>query len=320
MQNSLIDVIVPVYNGEKYVSDIFESFEHQTFKAFRIIFVNDGSTDNTGSLLLELCAKASFETLIVTQENKGLPGARNTGIKNATAKWISFVDSDDYVMPEFLEYLYETAQKSKSHLVYGNYYMQDSALENQLSTAGNRLLYKVMPAEDVIYEHFSSRWIAVTTLLVDREWLSDNGLMFDDKCLLLEDNVFLMTTIARLETVGKVENNIYLYRVRKNSLLHTTDTTKYYAAYDGFDRMGKDLSTLNTAASKMYFTIGQARFSVALLRRAAKQLSLDAFLKFANTIPYKEYSKTNKNLPLKYKLVGYVFIFSKKLFYRLMRL
>ena len=102
----LISIIVPVYNGEKYIEKCINSIRHQTYRNLEIIIVNDGSTDNT----LEICKKLQYDDYrikIINQQNKGVSNARNTGLEAATGKYIGFVDSDDYIEPS----MYETMQK-----------------------------------------------------------------------------------------------------------------------------------------------------------------------------------------------------------------
>lgn len=94
--NNLISVVVPVYNVSKYLKQCLDSIINQTYKDLEIILVNDGSTDNS----LELCKaykKLDSRIVLVSQANKGLAGARNTGIEKATGAYLMFVDSDDWM-------------------------------------------------------------------------------------------------------------------------------------------------------------------------------------------------------------------------------
>lgn len=92
----LISVIIPVYNVSKYLKQCMDSILNQTYKNLEIILVNDGSTDNS----LELCEdyqRLDARIVLISQENKGLAGARNTGIAAATGTYLMFVDSDDWM-------------------------------------------------------------------------------------------------------------------------------------------------------------------------------------------------------------------------------
>ncbi|WP_051212663.1 glycosyltransferase family 2 protein [Butyrivibrio fibrisolvens] len=103
--NELISIVVPVYNVERYLEKCINSIIAQTYDNIEIILVNDGSTDDSASII------AHFEQLdsrirSYSQENSGLSAARNTGIDNANGRYIAFVDSDDYIHPRMIEILY----------------------------------------------------------------------------------------------------------------------------------------------------------------------------------------------------------------------
>ena len=105
-----ISVIVPVYNVEQYLARCLDSIVNQSFKNLEIICINDGSTDNSLEILKNYAAKDP-RILIIDQENKGQAAARNEGLKSAHGKYIGFVDSDDWIDPNFFEMLYNAAEK-----------------------------------------------------------------------------------------------------------------------------------------------------------------------------------------------------------------
>ena len=97
----MISVIVPVYNVEKYIRRCIESILIQEYRNFELILVDDGSTDSSGDICEEY-AKDNNRITVIHQENKGLSGARNTGISNAKGEWVVFIDSDDYISKTML--------------------------------------------------------------------------------------------------------------------------------------------------------------------------------------------------------------------------
>ena len=105
-----ISVIVPVYNVEKYVARCLDSIVNQTFKDIEIICVDDGSEDGSVTIVKEYASRDD-RIQIIHQENGGLSSARNTGMNHARGKYISFVDSDDWIDPDFFEKLYNAAEK-----------------------------------------------------------------------------------------------------------------------------------------------------------------------------------------------------------------
>lgn len=102
---SKISVIVPVYNVEKYLSRCIESILAQTFTDFELLLIDDGSKDASSKICDEF-AKTDARIKVFHTENRGVSTARNLGIKEASADWICFVDSDDWVEETFLSDLY----------------------------------------------------------------------------------------------------------------------------------------------------------------------------------------------------------------------
>ncbi|MDV4357675.1 glycosyltransferase, partial [Enterococcus faecium] len=91
-----ISIIVPVYNVEKYLKKCVDSILGQTFTDFELLLIDDGSTDNSGSICDEL-AKTDNRIKVIHKENGGLSDARNIGIEVAKGDFIGFIDSDDYI-------------------------------------------------------------------------------------------------------------------------------------------------------------------------------------------------------------------------------
>ena len=108
-----VSVIIPVYNTAKYLPFLFCSLENQTFKDFEVIFVNDGSTDNSLKLLESFKKSSCLDVKVISQENMGLPGARNSGIDVAAGDYITFIDSDDNVELFYIEGLLDGMEQGK---------------------------------------------------------------------------------------------------------------------------------------------------------------------------------------------------------------
>ena len=115
--NPKISVIIPVYNVEKYLAECIESILNQTFNDIEILIIDDCSTDNSYKIMEEYAKKDSRIVLYHNENNVGVSKTRNIGLDNAKGEYIAFVDSDDYVAPDFLRILYEnTINCSELHL------------------------------------------------------------------------------------------------------------------------------------------------------------------------------------------------------------
>ena len=114
-----ISIIVPVYKVEKYLDRCVSSILNQTYKCFELILVDDGSPDKCGDMC-ERYASSDSRIHVIHQENGGLSSARNTGIdyviQNNESEWITFVDSDDWIHPRYLELLLSAATEGKVNI------------------------------------------------------------------------------------------------------------------------------------------------------------------------------------------------------------
>ena len=113
--NPLISIVVPVYNVEKYITRCLDSILNQTYTNFELILINDGSTDSSGKICEDYQSRESRIT-VLNQENQGLSAARNEGIEIAQGKYITFIDSDDYVYPKYLEKLLNAIIEHKADI------------------------------------------------------------------------------------------------------------------------------------------------------------------------------------------------------------
>ena len=124
-----ISVIVPVYNVEDYLEKCLTSIVEQNFQDYEIIIVNDGTTDNSEKIIENFIEKYSEKIIYIKQENKGLGGARNTGICHAKGEYLMFVDSDDYIAPNMLQVAYDKILSERADLLIFDFYLVSESYE-----------------------------------------------------------------------------------------------------------------------------------------------------------------------------------------------
>lgn len=125
----MIDVIIPVYNGEKFIIDAIKSIEGQTLKPASILLINDGSTDNTEKIILECKNICSIPLIYIKKENGGPNSARNLGLEKSNTEFVAFIDADDIWSEDKLEkqfQLYKNSKYNNLGLVYSNYHVIDN--------------------------------------------------------------------------------------------------------------------------------------------------------------------------------------------------
>ena len=134
MENN-VTVIIPAYNAEKYIRKCIESVLVQKYKHFCILVVNDGSIDNTENIVKDYIKEYSEIICLYTKPNGGLSNARNYGIKRAKTKYVTFLDSDDYLDCNYLEILMNMAEKNNADMVCSGQYKitEDGQVLNKIS-------------------------------------------------------------------------------------------------------------------------------------------------------------------------------------------
>ena len=123
----MISVIIPVYKVEKYIDKCIESLVHQTYDNYEIILVDDGSPDNCGAICDQYSKDYPYIS-VIHQGNSGQAAARNNAVKTAHGEYIAFIDSDDYVEPDYLEYLMTLLQNYHADAAIGGFeYLYEGA-------------------------------------------------------------------------------------------------------------------------------------------------------------------------------------------------
>ena len=120
MEQPLISVIIPVYNTAPYLARCLDSVLNNTYRNLEVICVNDGSTDDSLDILREY-EKLDSRIIVIDKENGGVSSARNAGLDRMTGEYMTFVDSDDYLHPQFFSLLYEALQRTGSDVAAANY-------------------------------------------------------------------------------------------------------------------------------------------------------------------------------------------------------
>lgn len=120
-----ITVIVPVYNASAYIDRLVESFYSQTFNDFEVIFIDDGSIDDSYQKLYKY-VKSESRFSLFRKENGGVSSARNEGIKHATGNYLYFCDADDVITDNALEEMYKVAEQIDADIVVGQIELNDS--------------------------------------------------------------------------------------------------------------------------------------------------------------------------------------------------
>ena len=214
----LVSVVVPVYNMEEYLRKCLDSIVSQTLRRIEIICVDDGSTDGSASILGEYAAKDS-RIKVITKENGGLSSARNAGITASRARYIGFVDSDDWIEPDTYAVAYDRILGCDM-VCYGTAIEGDAMVERrQVDVEYYAIRYSGLVELDD--EVRLSTNVAAWNKLYRRDLIVDNGLEFPVG-LLYEDYSFYWRYAKIAKTAYFVPENKYHYLRREGSIMQKT--------------------------------------------------------------------------------------------------
>lgn len=313
-----VDVIVPIFNREKDIPILINEMKRQTFKHFRMIFVDDGSTDNSWTILSDALSDAPFEYLLVKKRNGGAGSARNTGIRTANADWICFVDSDDALHPQFLEHMIRATEDANAQVGICRFKAFDGG-KRATDISLNPLQYRRITAAQGM-QAFLTEWISPCCLLINREYLKKNALFFDEACQYCEDLPFVASVIANAQQLAVIDRELYYYYTHQGSLHRSPSLEKFISAITCFEATAQYIAHQQTPAADVFRKTGSARYYIATLRRASVQLPRHDFLSLAQRIDFAQYRNQISSLPHAQKFASYLMMLSKNVFYYTNRL
>ncbi|MBE5961363.1 MAG: glycosyltransferase family 2 protein [Lachnospiraceae bacterium] len=201
---SKVTVIIPCYNGERTLDRCFKSVLSQTYQNLEILFINDGSTDNTLSIALRYAAADKRIRILDQKENKGVSAARNLGIEKATGDLIQFMDADDEMLPNMIETLYDVMKEEKADIAVCNF-------------TGNPMFYTKfkdrvydLHNENDLLKYYQDTFCMLLpwNKLYKRKVLTTK---FDEKIHFAEDELFNLAVLRDARRIVCIDKPLYIY-------------------------------------------------------------------------------------------------------------
>ena len=221
----LISIIVPIYNIERYVGFCIESIIRQTYANLEIILVDDGSRDKS-SEICDLYAKKDIRIKVIHKSNGGLVSARKAGLQESNGVYISNIDGDDWVEPDFIENLYSAIAKADADAVCAGHsrdlfsksehffnYIRSGVYEGE----GLSRLWENMISCEEFYRPGITTY--VWNKLFKREILAPIQMEVDNRISIGEDGAVTYPYLLKCKKVAVIENASYHYRQREDSML-----------------------------------------------------------------------------------------------------
>lgn len=240
--NPVVSIIVPVYNVEAYIEECLESIINQTYQQLEIIVVDDGSTDKSNELVKTYLSDKRIR--FIEQENKGLSGARNSGLKVATGKYVLFVDSDDYIRVNMLTELVSRIEEGQADLVRfnGSAFVDgmEKVVDHDYYDFSHRLEEKHIYREDSFQANRRTFVSPVYLYLVKRSVLTEHNLLFRED-IIHEDELFTPQLFLAIQTMIYVNAAYYYRRYRENSIMTIQSTAQLQRSFDSYLKIFKEL-------------------------------------------------------------------------------
>lgn len=224
-----ISVILPIYNGEKYLEACLESVRSQTFTDFECLCVNDGSPDNSAEIVERFIEKDS-RFILINQENAGVSAARNTGIDTAKGEFIAFIDQDDMYHSQILEVLLHmiiTTCADVAALMYKMIPENSIYKEDNITISDLNIKVSEKPLDDFFSDE-QVRRVEIWLRLYKRNIIN---VKFPEGIQPAEDAVFTMKLFNQIDKLAYSDAPLYLHRASATSIMEKGITDKYMNSF-----------------------------------------------------------------------------------------
>lgn len=229
MQNKLVSIIVPMYNSEKYIRECLLSIQHQSYRNFECIIVDDGSEDDSFTIANDF-AKRDGRFRVVSQTHKGVSYALGSGVNVVKGAWIYFLDSDDWIDEDEIERLYDHVELQKCDMVVSDY-----IIETQVSSRMSIVRFDGIVEKNIYATYFYPQFLCdnhyneivcgnTRGAKLIRSDLVKNNIHFQLGLSFAEDAVLMLGILCDCTRVcSELSKAGYHYRKHEMSAMHNCD-------------------------------------------------------------------------------------------------
>ena len=315
-----VSIIIPVFNVENYLERCLKSIINQTFKDIEIIIINDGSTDKS----LEICkkfAESDKRIILISQKNKGVSAARNTGINIATGKYLSFVDSDDFITPDMIEFLLTNIEKHDADIsscgMYDCYIQNNNKIKKICNKNKNN--HGMINSSEALQEIFING--KVSLFVYDKLYKKK---LFDN--LRFSENIIYEDAEIMPKIITKSNKIFYSFKPKYYYLRHENSLTSSKFREKDLDIIKVSKKNLEFIKKNHNYALKQAefRFFWSYLALIDKIIWSDAnFDEFENILKFVKKNKfsimSNKYFTLKRKLIFILLLVNINLYKKIIK-
>ncbi|WP_346944440.1 glycosyltransferase [Clostridium sp.] len=223
--NMTVSVIVPVYNGERYIDKCIDSILSQSYSSLEIIIINDGSNDKTDEIIKSYLEK-DFRIKYITQNNRGVSYSRNQGIEISYGEYVTFVDSDDTVESEYINYLVKSVTENDSDIAVCGYIdiSEYGVINLNDFYNGSSILQK----DEFISRIFKGVGGTLWGKIFRNDIIKANNIKMNPDIYMCEDMLFVLEYVMKCRGFGTIEESLYNYNRTNESSISSRINFNYF--------------------------------------------------------------------------------------------
>ena len=281
IDNIKYSVILPVYNVADCLEKCLNSLLAQSYKNFEIICVNDGSTDNSLDILKEYENKFPHYQ-IICQENKGLAEARNTGFPYAKGDYICYIDSDDFIEPDFFEAINTKTDSNPDIIIFGakSYYSKTNKSRNGQYSSKN---FKEYFDINKLYSFHPVCWNKV----YKKSFLAEKNIDFGN-IRISEDQMFFIKTILQTNKIEVLKKDLYIYRKQRGTSLTGKKKKTDFSTIENYMNIEQFIKEIGVSETLKQIILGRNLLkAISRYPKCHEDIKKEYFEKLTNLLNYQ---------------------------------
>lgn len=307
-------IVMPVYGVEEYLSNAILSVLNQSVKDYELILVDDESPDRCPQMCDEYASRYS-QIRVVHQKNTGLAGARNSGFNYISGQYVYFLDSDDTIQPDLLEYFDKVlSEEPETEFIFTDFQRVEVGEQFKAATRDNG--YQVFTDIFKVQEMFLKRKLQILApgSLYNVDWYKRNHRKFLNNPF-GEDQLFIFYSLLCVKKMAYIKKPLYNYLTRPGSIMTGSNYEKMLKAYPFFRELN-NVYNASDSASPMVKKFLLPRWCAGVCHSAAKNSSYSEFKQFLKEVNADEFIPRLIAFPVFVtQVLSLIFMISKKLYY-----
>ena len=224
-----LSIVIPCYNSAKFINNTIDSIINQSNNNFEVIFIDDGSTDNTVSIINSKLYKKNILYKVISQSNSGVSAARNKGIDNSKGEYICFLDSDDTIRENFVDKMIKKVEFKNSDLVFGGFnFVNNNGDLLKLYTDKYKYIHKIESGKQIVKLMLREKiWICIGNAIYKKDIIDKYNIKFTIGCFNGEDQEFIYKFLSHSNEIDCVNEVLMNYYQREDSMVHSVSLKKF---------------------------------------------------------------------------------------------